>query len=101
MLPEGVQNTFVLPSELTMENIVVVHEELKRLAAGENKDIVLDASSLQKVTTAGLQLLVSLDKSVSQQNGHLRITASSVLQETCELCGLGDYWAQWNGGNNQ
>jgi ABC-type transporter Mla MlaB component len=55
---------------------------------------VLDASAVDQVDAAGVQLLLSLARSLDAQSNTLRLNqASGPLREACTSLGLGDWLA--------
>ncbi len=65
--------TFSLPPSVTIENAEALAGELKQLAQSEKSAFVLDVSKVENVTTPGLQLIVSLSKTLAAQGGLLEI----------------------------
>ncbi len=65
--------SFILPAVLNIENADALSAELKQLPLNEKTLLVLDAAKVESITTPGLQLIVSLEKSLSVQGGSLVI----------------------------
>lgn len=75
--PNGcvLQNTFsfVLPIEMTIDVIESVAAEMKQLSLSEKSSLLLDGKQLENITTPGLQLIVSLEKTLTGQGGSLTL----------------------------
>lgn len=56
---------FPLPPVINIEVIEVIASKLKQLVSSGNATLVLDASQVENITTAGLQLIISLEKTLS------------------------------------
>ena len=67
---------YTLPSLMTVETAEVVAAELKQLPIADKVQLTIDASSLEQITTPGLQLLVSLEKTIAQHGGIFRINGA-------------------------
>ncbi len=68
-----VSTPFVLPAVMTIETAESLAAELKQLPLSEKTNLTLDASQVETITTPGLQLIVSLEKTLSAQGGSLTI----------------------------
>lgn len=82
---------FVLPAELTIYNVGSLRAEwLLALSANADKDTcVVDGSAVDQVDAAGLQLLLSLQRSLSEQQRAMQLTsASRSLRGACADLGL-------------
>ena len=66
---------YVLPSALTIESIESLAAEFKQWPFQEKSHLTLDASQVDQVTTPGLQLIVSIEKTLAAQGGSLIIHA--------------------------
>lgn len=66
--------TFMLPPAMTIEGVENLAAELKQLPLAEKTHLALDASQVENITTPGLQLIISLEKTVTAQGGTLTIT---------------------------
>lgn len=65
------------------------HQALAALDAGQPCRVELDASGLEAVDSAGVQLLLSLKRQLEQLGGALVITApSTALQQALHVFGL-------------
>ncbi len=63
----------VLPEQITIENSEALHHALGEVASRSNGNVSLDASAVRMMTTSGLQLLVSLRKTLQSQGRGLEI----------------------------
>lgn len=68
--------TYTLPSSMTVETVEAQAAELKQLPIKEKARLVIDASQLEAITTPGIQLLLSLEKSLVTFSGELVIKNS-------------------------
>ena len=59
---------------MTIENAEALAAELKQLPLAEKATLTLDASQVETITTPGLQLIVSLGKTLDVQGGTLIIS---------------------------
>lgn len=73
----GVILSFALPQVVTIESVEALAAELKQLPLAQKTDLILDASQVQNITTPGLQLIISLEKTLSSQGGMLAIRDKS------------------------
>jgi len=79
-----------LDATLTIQNVVKLHEKLKRSYA-ENDAIEINASHVSSIDTATLQLLLSLKKDAIKNLKQVIITSPSVkFIESARLLGLVD-----------
>lgn len=69
-------HSFVLPAVMTIETVAALAEELKQLPAGV---VTLDGSKTEILTTPGVQLLLSLQKNLSDAGGKLVLTQSQPI----------------------
>ncbi|OZG75287.1 hypothetical protein BTA51_02570 [Hahella sp. CCB-MM4] len=78
-----------LPANLTIANIEALHEQLK--AKEFEKKLVLDASNVEVVDTAGVQLLLAAQRRLEAGGGLLDWKAGSeVLKQAIKVVGLED-----------
>ena len=85
-----------LPAELTIYTVGELHPQwlvaaTSAQAAGGNDDehCNVDASQVQEVDTAGLQLLLSLSGLIQRQRRSLQVVhASEALQRACTALGV-------------
>lgn len=93
-------NTPVLPAEITIYTIGTLHQEWlkwlakvpapRRSAAGQDKPWLLDASAVDEVDAAGVQLLLSLSHSLAKKRRTLRlIHPSHSISSACSALGVG------------
>jgi len=86
-----------LPQELTIYHVGALREQwLTALLAvspeGESPVYAVDGAAVQDVDGAGVQLLISLDRALTQRQRSLVVhDASPVLRQACATLGV----AQW------
>ncbi len=81
--------SYILPSNMNIEDIESLAGELKNLRLSVKSHLILDASKIESITTAGLQLIVSLDKSIAASGGSLSlVNGSAVFMEIVKDEGL-------------
>lgn len=73
--------TVKVERELTVYNVEEVMEELKGFAKGRKKELLLDLSEIEDIDTAGLQLLVSLQKYGDSNDCEFKIRISKDMRE--------------------
>lgn len=65
--------SFTLPPVMNIETAEALAAEFKQLPLAEKSSLTLDASQVETITTPGLQLIVSLEKTLVAQSGTLVI----------------------------
>ncbi len=90
-----------LPSALTIDTVEAVTAELVDKVRGEaGQVLVIDASALESITTPGVQLLISVHKTLSDAGGHLKITGSDeLLRAVFKQIGLAPVYSMWADSN--
>jgi len=73
--------TLKVERELTVYNVEDVMEKLKGFTKGRKKDLLLDLSEIEDIDTAGLQLLVSLQKYGDSKEWECKIRISKDMKE--------------------
>lgn len=73
--------TIKVDRELTVYNVEEVMEQLKGYVKGRKKDLLLDLSEIEDIDTAGLQLLVSLQKYGDSKECECKIRISKDMRE--------------------
>lgn len=73
--------TLKVERELTVYNVEDVMEKLKGLTKGRKKALLLDLTEIEDIDTAGLQLLVSLQKYGDSKNCDCKIRISKDMKE--------------------
>lgn len=68
-----ISDILVLPSLMTIESSQDLAATFKQLSLGEKSSLTLDASQVENITTPGLQLIASLQKTLVAQGGELVI----------------------------
>ena len=81
-------NKIILSQELTIFTVNSLKEEMVKLLA-EKKDIVLDCSKVEAVDGAGIQLLLSLERTLLNQEAELKLKQiNSDFEKALELLGV-------------
>lgn len=73
--------TLKVERELTVYNVEDVMEKLKGFTKGRKKDLLLDLSEIEDIDTAGLQLLVSLQKYGDSKEWECKFRISKDMKE--------------------
>lgn len=77
-----------LPSNLTIATADALHEQLEPLLNG-GEDVVLNASSVQRADTAGLQTLLAFARAMEARSAVMTWSApSKILVDAAEQLGL-------------
>jgi anti-anti-sigma regulatory factor len=87
-----------LPQELTIYAVGELHPQwlawLAEAASQGRDEAAVDAHAVDQVDAAGLQMLVSLQRSLADRGVRMRLTApSDVLRQGCQALGLCDWLA--------
>lgn len=69
---------FSLPPNMNIENIEHLASDLKQLVSQNKKNLLLDVSKVENITTPGLQLILSLEKTLSAAGNFLSISGESI-----------------------
>ena len=85
--------TVELPDNLTIANVEALHEQLDTYALA-SQDVVLNASSVERVDTAGLQTLYAFHQALKAHGANMSwADASSVLVEAAQCLGMKEHLA--------
>ena len=77
-------------------DIVASEQFLNLLRTEPTANIEVDCSQIKKITTPGIQLLISLVKTAGRNSQNLKfINGSSIFEESLELFGLNKNPNQW------
>ncbi len=67
-----------LPPEMTIDTADTLIADFRILATGgHGHSVILDASKVEVLSTAAIQLIVALEKSLTEGGGHLLIAGAS------------------------
>lgn len=72
--PDGARDnpvTFILPAALNAASVVAVAADMREQQLDKQRIVVLDFTQVAALTSPGLQLLVSLEKSLGEVGGTL------------------------------
>ncbi len=72
--------TLKLDRELTVYNVEDVLEKLKGFGKGKKKSVLLDLTQIEDIDTAGLQLLVSLQKFADTNDFECKIKITNEMK---------------------
>ncbi len=94
------EQTLHLPPVFSIETVEAVASEIAALPLNAGTTLILDASATEILTTPGAQLLLSLDKTLSQIGGTLCLrNAGSDLAATMKILGLDSQFNTWSNAN--
>ncbi len=71
-----------LPEELTIYNVASLREEILESSA-DKEDLTLDGSQVQEIDAAGVQLLLSLEKTTFREE--FRVQLTDITAEGAEI----------------
>ena len=95
-------NLYSLPHIVNIENIESLTGEFKKILSSKKSIFTLDASNVENITTSGLQLIVSLEKTMSASGGVLVVkNGSEAFVNALKDEGLENLCQQNLGGDNQ
>jgi anti-anti-sigma regulatory factor len=98
MQPDATQKKTILalPSILTLETIEEFYAEVRKIDITNGAPVVVDAEKLTSITTPGIQIILSIARSVAQSGGAFSINpASRALQDSCRILGLDSEYESW------
>ena len=85
-----------LPSSLTIENVRRVSEGIKAQGLKPGDTLEIDAALTEAITTPGMQLLLSLERTVAPAGGKLAILrAKTAFTNAFRLAGLEQQLTKW------
>ncbi len=85
---------WLVPDSLVIHNVSEVQEELLLLLSSEEEEYLLDASELGDIDAAGIQVLLSFQKSVKSKNKRVRIiNVKQQMSETLTEVGAMVYFS--------
>lgn len=88
-------NVFTLPSAMTIETVESVSDNLKQMRI-QPPTLVLNAAQTEILTTPGIQLLLSLAKTLQEQGIALVLTEPrAIFAQSFEQLGLAKQYASW------
>jgi anti-anti-sigma regulatory factor len=88
---------FTLPATITIDNIESLAKDLLALNIENGATLTLDASHTEIITTPGAQLLIALDKSLTNKCGKLIVyQPKDVLMTVFKSLGLEHYLTKWS-----
>jgi anti-anti-sigma regulatory factor len=89
---------FSLPPSVTIENIEALANEIRTLGFGPAGTLTLDAAAIEMITTPGVQLLLSLHKTLSESGGKLAVKNSNEsFAQPFQALGFGEHLSAWSG----
>ena len=92
--------SYTLPAAITIETIESVASGIHALSLSPASHLTLNAADTETLTTPGAQLLLALDKTLSQGGGRLFLLhAKEPVKETLRTLGLEAQLTTWSNGN--
>ena len=84
--------TLELKGNIDSNNALQIQEELLSALNGQKEtQVVLDAAKLEYISSAGLRVLLSAQKSMTARGGGMKVIhVSSVVMEVFEVTGFSD-----------
>jgi len=93
MSPEAL--IFSFPASATIQNIEELIESVKKLMT-PGKNVIVDAAHTEVITTPGVQLLLSLARTLEQNGGALGlINPKETFTQTFDALGLKSRLTEW------
>jgi anti-anti-sigma regulatory factor len=93
---DGVYN---LPSRVDISCAVDVYKEINE-AVSDNKNITFSASNVERITTPGIQLLISAANTIKAKGGTFLVSwPSDIFKETLSDLGFSNQLKEWTGSN--
>jgi anti-anti-sigma regulatory factor len=88
--------SITLPPVMDITTVQLWHDNLT-IYANKPMDIRMDASAVEKISSAGIQLMVSLEKNIIQNQSHLIVEQqSSAFTEAFRDFGLLELLQKWS-----
>jgi anti-anti-sigma regulatory factor len=86
-------HSFTLPDALTLHTVETVAEELRAHTLTHGDAIIMDATLTQSISMVGVQLLLSVQRTIAALGGALRIeNARETMQLAFHDLGCGEQW---------
>lgn len=83
---------YTLPDIINIEVIESLADDIKRIIPSEKISLILDVSKVEQITTAGVQLIMSLEKTLSALGGEFWIKkANAVFSVVFKEMGLENF----------
>lgn len=80
-----------LPATLTIQSVATDHAELCQLAKSAESPVTIDASGVEEVDTAGMQLILSLVNQLHSQSLKTEWhSPSDVVLQTADILGMSE-----------
>jgi len=93
--------SFQLPTTLVIGNIEEIFVQFKQIDFKNSVPFSLDASQVKSITTPGVQLILSLERTLKEHNSNfLLVNASENFKESFRTLGLGNKLESWSAGND-
>lgn len=85
-----------LPSALTLENVEDFYTQLRKVEIKNGMTFELNAQNLSSITTPGMQVIISLARTVAQAEGKIHISwPTPSLKEAFKILGLDSEYEAW------
>ena len=90
------QQSFILPTALTIETVESVLGNLKTAPLTSGR-LIVDAAGVEIITTPGVQIVLALAQSLMQAGGKLTISQpSAAFTQAFATLGLGNKLTEWS-----
>ncbi len=81
-------STFDLPATMTISSVEALHEAMEPIVL-QGCDVVVNGQAVEKIDTAGLQLVLAFKTAMTRQNVNFSWSAcSDLLRESAQQLGL-------------
>lgn len=92
-------STFYLAKQIDISTVSTLCEELRRFL-DMGKDIIFDASKVERITTPGLQLLIAITLQNKKNGNRVGVVRpSEALKKTISDLGFSNQLKEWMGEN--
>ena len=85
--------TYTCPPELMISKVGDLHDRLVEALQAEG-DVIVDASAVERIDGAGLQLLYAFAKDLAKSQRSLHLNPSPVVRDALAAAGLTDVMSQ-------
>lgn len=91
------ENIIYLPAKIDISTVSQFFEEIKPIIA-VNKDVVFNASKIDRITTPGIQILISATKTIKANGGKASISwPSEAFKNIISDLGFSNQLKEWMG----
>lgn len=91
------EHNFTLPSTISIDNIESLTRDILALNIENGDRLTLNASLVEVITSPGVQLLIALDKTLTNKCGKLIVSQpKDAMMATFKSLGLENYLTKWS-----